>query len=102
MTGRILHRFAVVLMLGAALVSIGAAPSGTPESASAEGTIVTAYTAPSVRAKLSFRMSGIVRELPVKEGDRVKVGQLLVAQDDRVERKQFESLDLQSKSEAQI
>src|SRR4051812_16496917 len=56
MTGRILHRSAVVLMLGAALVGIGAAPAPSPESASNEGTIVTAYTAPSVRAKLSFRM----------------------------------------------
>jgi multidrug efflux pump subunit AcrA (membrane-fusion protein) len=102
MTGRILHRSVVALMLGAALVGIGAAPAATPESASTEGTIVTAYTAPSVRAKLSFRMSGIVSKVLVKEGDIVKEGQLLAQQDDRVERKQWESLELQSKSDAQI
>jgi RND family efflux transporter MFP subunit len=61
--------------------------------------IVSAYTQPSERAQLAFKNPGIVAKVYVKEGDTVKPGQLLVAEDDRVEQKQYQSLKLQGDSE---
>jgi multidrug resistance efflux pump len=96
------RRLAAVMAL-ALMSSIGASSIARGQSTADDNSkLVTAYTAPSVRTKMSFRVSGIVREIPVKNGDKVKAGDLLIQQDDRVERKQWESLDLQSKSNAQI
>src|SRR5947208_319202 len=98
-TGR---RVIPVVVMGL-LVSAAGWVSGQVQTSQDEaGRVVTAYTAPSVRTKYSFRTAGIVREVPVNDGDHVKDGQVLIQQDDRVERKQWESLDLQAKSNAQV
>jgi RND family efflux transporter MFP subunit len=68
------------------------------------GQIVTAYTAPAEQhhPKQNFRQPGIVSKVLAKEGDRVTRGQLLIQLDDSVERHQWESLNLQGNSVAQI
>src|SRR5947208_3243529 len=89
-------------------VAVMAAGLGAVMSAPARGQvkgeqIVTAYTAPTEqhRLKLTFRQPGIVKEVAVKAGDKVKAGQLLVQLDDSVERSQWQSLDIQGKSNLQ-
>src|SRR5947208_12988188 len=89
-------------------VAVMAAGLGAVLSAPARGQvkgeqIVTAYTAPTEqhRLKLTFRQPGIVKEVAVKEGDKVKAGQVLVQLDDSVEMNQWRSLDLQGNSTLQ-
>jgi RND family efflux transporter MFP subunit len=42
-------------------------------------------TQPSQKAELSFSSPGVIREIPIREGDQVAAGQTLVMQDDRME-----------------
>src|SRR5438105_2036371 len=94
-----LRRCAVVVM---ALGLGNALPA--PAQAQEKGEkIVTGYTAPTEqhRLKLTFRQAGIVKEVAVKEGDKVKAGQVLVQLDDSVEMNQWRSLDLQGNSTLQ-
>ena len=53
---------------------------------------VEAFTKPSEKATLSFVRPGVVAKVLVKEGDPVKQGQILVHQDDAVERIELEWL----------
>jgi RND family efflux transporter MFP subunit len=87
------------LALLVAAVSGGSAFGAEP---GANDKVVTAYTQSSERAKLAFRQMGLALEVPVKEGDRVKAGQVLIQQDDRLEKKQYESLKMQGESELKI
>jgi RND family efflux transporter MFP subunit len=64
--------------------------------------IVTAITQPSDRRQLSFEMRGLLREEAVKEGETVKKGQVLMAQDDRSDKAQLEALKLQANSLLEI
>jgi RND family efflux transporter MFP subunit len=61
------------------------------------GDTLEAVTKPSADIELSFVRPGRVAEVPVKEGDAVKGGQLLARQDDQVE--QIQLLQLKSKAE---
>jgi len=63
---------------------------------------ITANTEPSERHKLSFSASGIIIEEPVKEGDIVKQGQVLLAQDDFLEQKELEKAQLEANSNAKV
>lgn len=69
-------------------------------SAWAENTTgqATAITQPSQRLKLSFVVPGIIKEVKVKEGDIIKTGQVLLHEDDRMEQKQLEALQLDARS----
>ena len=44
------------------------------------------FTQPSQERELGFSQPGLIREVPVKDGDLVKVGDVLAVQDDLVER----------------
>jgi len=58
-------------------------------------------TKPVQRAEMSFATQGLVKEVLVKPGDAVKVGQPLVQLDDSVERKQLESMAIEANSDLQ-
>ena len=59
---------------------------------------VSGVTRPSQERKLSFSTQGVVAQAPVKEGDVVKVGQTILVQDDVIDKKELERLELASNS----
>jgi multidrug efflux pump subunit AcrA (membrane-fusion protein) len=69
----------------------------TPASAT-----VMAITQPSERHKLTFSAPGLVIDQPVKEGDIVKEGEVLLAQDDFLEQKELEKAQLEASSNAKV
>ncbi len=64
--------------------------------------IPNGVTKPNQRAELAFASQGLVKEVLVKPGDTVKVGQPLIKLDDSVERKQLESLLVEANSVVKI
>ena len=85
MHGTVVKRFhwstilSSTILLAAVISSVSAAPS---PSASAQGTVTaSAVVVPAQVSELGFLISGIAREVPVKEGDSVTAGQTLVVLD---------------------
>jgi len=91
-----------VLVCCAAAALIAAMAGGMARGAVRE-VIVTAYTAPTVenRSELAFRQNGIVKQVLVKEGQKVKKGDLLIQLDDSIEVATWQSLEIQAKSTLQ-
>jgi RND family efflux transporter MFP subunit len=63
---------------------------------------VRGITKPSVERKLQFITPGLIREVKVKEGDIVKVGQPLIIEDDRIEANLLEALRHEASSTVRI
>lgn len=63
---------------------------------------VIGVTRPSQERKLSFSTQGIVAQAPVKEGDAVKAGQVILVQDDVLDKKELERLELTANSNARV
>jgi RND family efflux transporter MFP subunit len=63
---------------------------------------VGGITKPSIHSKLNFPQFGQVLEMPVKEGDTVKKGAVLLRQDDRQERALLEALRFEAESTVRI
>src|SRR4051794_188232 len=105
-SSKTLRRSAMVLVLAAApmvaLAPRGSAQQTPPAVAAAPMNEVLGITKPPKTNRLSMAQLGIVREVPVKEGDIVKKGQLLLAQDDRIDAKKLEGLQLEANSTARI
>lgn len=59
---------------------------------------VAAITAPSADVTLSFVQPGRIAKVNIKEGESVKAGQVLVQQDDAVERARLAQLEADSKN----
>lgn len=59
-------------------------------------------TKPYQERKLSFSYPGVVREVLVKKGDRVKAGQPLLRLDDRLDRNQWEQAKIDAESALKI
>src|SRR5438093_11995448 len=59
-------------------------------------------TKPFIHAQLGVMQYGIVLELPVKRGQAVKVGDVLLRQDDRQERAELERLQLEADSNVRV
>jgi multidrug efflux pump subunit AcrA (membrane-fusion protein) len=79
--------------------------ANAPENSTANPaapTIVNAITQPSERHKLTFPAAGIVIDRPVKEGQAVKKGDVLLAQDDFVEQKELDKAQLEASSGAKV
>lgn len=53
-------------------------------------------TVPSERQELAFRNQGVIDKLNVRDGDVIKAGQVLMQQDDRIEKKRLEALTLEA------
>jgi len=60
------------------------------------------FTKPSADVTLSFVQAGRIAKINFREGDLVKVGDVLVQQDDSVERVRLEQLEAESKDQVQI
>jgi multidrug efflux pump subunit AcrA (membrane-fusion protein) len=60
------------------------------------------FTAPSERTKLQFNTMGLVQSVPVKEGDSVKKGDLLMKQDTDIDEAEYQRLKKESDSQARI
>jgi RND family efflux transporter MFP subunit len=82
-------------LLAAILLSVGTALA-------AERDIIDAVTAPSDEAKLVFNYPGIVKTIAVQKGDAVTAGQVLMTQDDDIERVELERLKAEADSNARV
>ena len=76
--------------------------SADPKDVGRGKTLIEAVTHPSYDGLLSFPVTGRVLEVPVKVGQRVKKGDLLVQLDDRVELARLEQLEEQSKNDVRV
>jgi RND family efflux transporter MFP subunit len=72
------------------------------QAPSAADQTVPAVSKPSQKRELTLTIRGTISQVPVKEGDTVKAGQLLLAEDDRVEQKELERLQLEAQSQIAI
>ena len=54
------------------------------------------YTKPSSRKEIAFPFQGVISKVAVKEGDLVKAGQLLMAQDEVIEATRLKGLKLEA------
>src|SRR5437867_3255763 len=95
MTKRIALRSAFGILLLGLLGSPSLAQTSTENT-------VTGITKPSVHAKLGLNQLATVLELPVKEGQAVKKGDVLLQQDDRGERAALEGLEMEANSDVRI
>jgi multidrug efflux pump subunit AcrA (membrane-fusion protein) len=94
----------------AAVASIAIVRAQTPPAAqqtqsqnpSSATVIINAITQPSERHKLTFPAAGVIIDVPVKEGDVVKQGQVLLQQDDYLEQKELEKAQLEAASGAKV
>ena len=97
MTKKTTSRTAVAMALFAL---IAAAPSFAQQTGP-ENT-VSGITKPSIHSKLGLNQLGIIRDLPVKEGQAVKKGEVLLQQDDRAEVAALQGLEAEANSEVKI
>lgn len=81
-------------------IAIGVGSAGA-QVAPATATI-PAVTEPSKRSNLNFPAMGVIRQVVVKEGDRVRKDQVLIEQDDEVEAAEYERLKQEAESRARI
>lgn len=63
---------------------------------------VPAFTMPSDDVKLSFVRPGCVAEAPIKEGDAVNAGQILLRQDDSAEQEQLKYLSAEATNTTRV
>jgi len=68
----------------------------------AEPPTAPAISKPSEELKLAFQTPGVVKDVPVNEGDHVTAGQVLAKQDDREDQATYESMKLEAESTAKI
>ena len=97
--------FALALHIGvfAAAQPLPAAPGKPAAQSQSPSNIVNGYTSkPYVLAKPGVNQFGIVLERPVKVGQAVKKGDILLRQDDRQERALLEALELEANSDVRI
>jgi multidrug efflux pump subunit AcrA (membrane-fusion protein) len=90
-----------ICLAAVAAVSL-AAPCAVLHADTPAQSTVMAITQPSERHKLSFPAAGVVIAQPVKEGDIVKEGAVLLAQDDYLEQKELEKAQLEAASNAKV
>ena len=97
--GRAIVVAAAVLSMSAAVRS---ADLGRLPSTGMDKSVEPAISRPSDEAKPTFAAPGLVAEVLVKEGDVVKVGQVLSKQDDRIEAVALASAKMDAESTAEI
>ena len=75
---------------------------GSTLMAAAPADVHVGVTKPNEERKLSFSFPGVVREVMVKKGDRVKAGQPLLKLDDRLDRNQLAQQEIEANSVLKI
>jgi len=95
------RKFACLSVL--ALVTAGLAAPSIAQVRNENGEVsVTGITQPSKRSKPAFHGAGVIGKVAVKEGDIVKSGQLLMAQDQEIEALELERLMAEANSQARM
>src|SRR5205809_318328 len=74
----LVRRAAVAAVVVGSFVGVAAAEN---RAEFAPGSAVSVMSKPSEQRKLSFPQAGIIKESPVKEGDKVQAGMVLLRQD---------------------
>lgn len=82
---------------GLALVPQGVAQSVKPNSG-----VVDCFTGPSKKVEMHFLNGGIIKAVAVKEGQVIKAGEMLMSQDDDIEKAELERMKDEATSEARI
>jgi RND family efflux transporter MFP subunit len=88
-----------LLLVAASLFGVGITRGDDSKST---GTLITAFSKPSKELKLVFAVPGIVMEVPVKEGDPVKAGQILAKQDDGQDQQDLSKMKMDAASMSEI
>jgi RND family efflux transporter MFP subunit len=88
-----------VLLLAVAAMGV---TSARADDKSTAPTLITAFSKPSKELKLVFAAPGIVMEVPVKEGDSVKAGQILAKQDDGQDQQDLQKFKMDAASTSEI
>jgi len=83
-------------------VSVVASVGHAQATGSKPEVTVGGITVPSKKARPWLGQVGVVSEVKVKNGDRVKKGQLLIAEDSRREQNKLKALELEATSTARI
>jgi multidrug efflux pump subunit AcrA (membrane-fusion protein) len=95
-----LRKLLTTLALSSAVAAIcGPAHAADPVP---PGNIISAHTEPSKMLSMSLPSMGIVKQVPVKEGDIVKAGQVLLEQDDEIEKQELDRLKIEADSTARL
>jgi len=98
--GHLVTAAIIMVLCGVCLVDI--CFSADTKEPVLEAKLIEAVTHPSYDGMLSFPVAGRVLEVPVKVGQRVKKGDLLVQMDDRVELARLEQLKKESQNDVHI
>jgi len=77
-------------------------PAWAEDVPSSADQTIPAVSKPSQKRELTLTIRGTISQVPVKEGDKVKEGQLLLAEDDRVEQKELERLQIEAQSQIAV
>ena len=88
--------------LGLASMFVSSHVQGQPSPRSAGNDAIRGMVLPDQQAVLHAPVAGIVLEIAVEDGDRVKAGDLLVRMDDEVQQAVVESAKLRARSDAQL
>src|SRR4051812_22127335 len=91
--------FRWVAVSALATLALVSAPA-LAQSQSPRSNEVSGVSRPSQERKLSFSTPGVVAQAPLKEGDVVKAGQVIIVQDDVIDKKELERLELTANSNA--
>jgi multidrug efflux pump subunit AcrA (membrane-fusion protein) len=95
----------VLLALGlssALVAAVSVSTFGAAPAVTAAPEILRAFTAPCKRSEMHFPAMGIIKSIAVKEGQAVKKGDLLMTQDDVVERDELEKLTLEATDKSRL
>src|SRR5947207_2858080 len=89
----------LIPLIGCVAISASSSLMARPSPRSAEA---TGITRPSAERKLAFATQGLVRDALVNEGDKVKADQPLLVQEDYIDKKEYERLQLLATSKARV
>ncbi|MGD1276142.1 MAG: efflux RND transporter periplasmic adaptor subunit [Tepidisphaeraceae bacterium] len=84
------------------LLSLSAGGEATGGNDAAQGQTVQALSAPSAKHALSFTELGILKEMLVKPGDHVTVGQVLATEDSDLEQQEYNAMKIEAESTSKI
>lgn len=96
--------FVRTLAAAAALaLPVAAAVAAAPVAGESSGVVVeSGFTKPYERADMTLQTYGLIADIPVKRGDAVKKGDVLLKQDDRADQKALDALQLEADSTVRI
>jgi multidrug resistance efflux pump len=86
-----------ILGLSSILAAAAAKPLAVYAQQKEQPTVIRAFTEASQIQRASFPTMGVIKQIPVKKGQTIKAGDVLMVQDDELERYQY----LQAKQEAE-